>query len=233
MSADLFDFHRGGDGVERMTDGEKRKLTLLNPMRNVGFAVRIFFFIWCHIIQWCLFSSPPSLAQTIVMEISQGLNSAQRVVTPPAQKMRCCHGGGGGDQRQWWMMTMWEQFSYLDEILSGALYNLSSAGKTVKKKPSRWGANMDRTGGNVEPARSSTNERRKTDVKIEFRRWKMMFGAILFSCLISCKDVMKTAESPLKEARVTTATWWLFVKNIFNFQKSQDVSENFANLNTG
>lgn len=43
MSADLFDFHRGGDGVERMKDGEKRKLTLLNPMRNVGLAVNIFF----------------------------------------------------------------------------------------------------------------------------------------------------------------------------------------------
>lgn len=42
MSADLFDFHCGGDGVERMTDGEKRKLTLPNPMRNVGFAVSIF-----------------------------------------------------------------------------------------------------------------------------------------------------------------------------------------------
>lgn len=43
MSADLFDFHRGGDGVEQMKDGEKRKLTLLNPMRNVGLAVNIFF----------------------------------------------------------------------------------------------------------------------------------------------------------------------------------------------
>lgn len=55
MSADLFDFHRGGDGVERLTDGEKRKLTLLNPMRNVSFLVSIFF-TGCHIIQWCLFS---------------------------------------------------------------------------------------------------------------------------------------------------------------------------------
>lgn len=44
MSADLFDFHRGEDRLERMKDGEKRKLTLLNPMRNVGFAVNISFF---------------------------------------------------------------------------------------------------------------------------------------------------------------------------------------------
>lgn len=55
MSADLFDFHRGGDGVERMKDGEKRKLTLLNPMRNVGSAVNIFF-IQCHINQRCFFN---------------------------------------------------------------------------------------------------------------------------------------------------------------------------------
>lgn len=55
MSADLFDFHRGGDGVERMKDGEKRKLTPLNPMRNVGLAVNIFF-IQCHINQRCLFN---------------------------------------------------------------------------------------------------------------------------------------------------------------------------------
>lgn len=48
MSADLFDFHRGGDGVERMKDGKKRKLTLLNPMRNVGFAVNIFFHTVSH-----------------------------------------------------------------------------------------------------------------------------------------------------------------------------------------
>lgn len=55
MSADLFDFHRGGDEVERMKDGEKRKLTLLNLMRNVGLAVSIFF-IQCHINQRCLFN---------------------------------------------------------------------------------------------------------------------------------------------------------------------------------
>lgn len=55
MSADLFDFHRGGDGVERMKDGEKRKLTLLNLMRNVGLAVNVFF-IQCHINQRCLFN---------------------------------------------------------------------------------------------------------------------------------------------------------------------------------
>lgn len=48
MSADLLDFHRGGDGVERMKDGEKRKLTLLNPMRNVGLAVNIFFHTVSH-----------------------------------------------------------------------------------------------------------------------------------------------------------------------------------------
>lgn len=48
MSADLFDFHRGGDGVERMKDGEKRKLTLLNLMRNVGLAVNIFFHTVSH-----------------------------------------------------------------------------------------------------------------------------------------------------------------------------------------
>lgn len=48
MSADLFDFHRGGDGVEQMKDGEKRKLTLLNPMRNVGLAVNIFFHTVSH-----------------------------------------------------------------------------------------------------------------------------------------------------------------------------------------
>ncbi len=48
MSADLFDFHRGGDRVERMKDGEKRKLTLLNPMRNVGLAVNIFFHTVSH-----------------------------------------------------------------------------------------------------------------------------------------------------------------------------------------
>lgn len=48
MSADLFDFHRGGDGVEQMKDGEKRKLTLLNPMRNAGLAVNIFFHIVPH-----------------------------------------------------------------------------------------------------------------------------------------------------------------------------------------
>lgn len=76
MSADLFDFHRGGDGVERMTDGEKRKLTLLNPMRNVGSAVSPFF-IRCHIIQGCLFSvPPPGSARTLVRKILQGVNSA-------------------------------------------------------------------------------------------------------------------------------------------------------------
>lgn len=48
MSADLFDFHRGGDEVERMKDGEKRKLTLLNLMRNVGLAVSIFFHTVSH-----------------------------------------------------------------------------------------------------------------------------------------------------------------------------------------
>lgn len=48
MSADLFDFHRGGDGVEPMKDGENRKLTPLNPMRNVGLAVNIFFHTVSH-----------------------------------------------------------------------------------------------------------------------------------------------------------------------------------------
>lgn len=142
MSADLFDFHRGGEGVEQMTDGEKRKLTLLNPMRNVGFAVRIFS---CGVTSFSgVFSASPfSSAQTLVMEILQGLNSAQYVVTPPSQKMRCCR-GGGIDRRQWWMMTMWEQFCYLDEILSRALHDPSSADKMVKNKPSRWGTNMDK-----------------------------------------------------------------------------------------
>lgn len=44
MSAHLFDFHGGGCGSERMKDGEKRMLTPLNPMRNVGLAIRGFFF---------------------------------------------------------------------------------------------------------------------------------------------------------------------------------------------
>lgn len=65
MSADLFDFHRGGDGVERMKDGEKRKLTLLNPMRNVGFAVNIFFSYQCHINLRCLFNFSVQFAADI------------------------------------------------------------------------------------------------------------------------------------------------------------------------
>lgn len=56
MSAYLFDFHRGGDGVEQMKDGEKRKLTLLNPMRNVGLAVNIFFSYSVTSIRGCLFN---------------------------------------------------------------------------------------------------------------------------------------------------------------------------------
>lgn len=48
MSADLFDFHGGGDGVEPMKDGENRKLTRLNPMRNVRRAVNIFFHTVSH-----------------------------------------------------------------------------------------------------------------------------------------------------------------------------------------
>lgn len=48
MSADLFDFHGGGDGVEPMKDGENRKLTRLNLMRNVGPAVNIFFHTVSH-----------------------------------------------------------------------------------------------------------------------------------------------------------------------------------------
>lgn len=44
MSADLFDFHGGGDGVEPMKDGENGKLTRLNPMRNVGPGCQYIFF---------------------------------------------------------------------------------------------------------------------------------------------------------------------------------------------
>lgn len=166
MSADLFDFHRGGDGIEQMNDGEKRKLTRLNPMRNVGFAVRNFFFHTAShhsLVSFQLLTPPPSSVQTLVMEILQGLNSAHRVVTPPAQKMRCCL-GGGGDQRQWWMMTMWEQFSYVDEILSGALHDLSSEDKMVKKR-NHLGGVQTWTSWNVAPARYSANKMREIDVK--------------------------------------------------------------------
>ncbi|KAF0044559.1 hypothetical protein F2P81_003717 [Scophthalmus maximus] len=58
MSADLFDFHRGGDGAERMKDGEKRKLTRLNPMRNVGLAVSISSFSYCVTSIRGVFSTP-------------------------------------------------------------------------------------------------------------------------------------------------------------------------------
>lgn len=44
-----------GTRVEQMKDGEKRKLTPPNPMRNVGLAVNIFF-IQCHINHRCLFN---------------------------------------------------------------------------------------------------------------------------------------------------------------------------------
>lgn len=76
MSADLFDFHRGGDGVERMTDGEKRKLTLLNPMRNVGFAVSLFFSPTVSHHSGVSFQRLPPALRTFVRKILQGVNSA-------------------------------------------------------------------------------------------------------------------------------------------------------------
>lgn len=76
MSADLFDFHRGGDGVERMTDGEKRKLTRLNPMRNVGFAVSLFFFYTVSHHSGVSFQRLPPALRTLVRKILRGVNSA-------------------------------------------------------------------------------------------------------------------------------------------------------------
>ena len=81
MSADLLDFHRGGDGVERMKDGEKRKLTLLNPMRNVGLAVNIFFSYCVTSIKGVFSTSQCSSTQTFVMEILHSLISAKCLVS--------------------------------------------------------------------------------------------------------------------------------------------------------
>lgn len=100
MSADLFDFHRGGDGVERMTDGEKRKLTLLNLMRNVGFAVSIFF-MRCHIIQWCLFSFSLQLRT----DVSHG------DITGPELSPMCGHSPTPEDE----MLCMEEEIKDSDE----------------------------------------------------------------------------------------------------------------------
>lgn len=81
MSAHLFDFHRGGDEVERMNDGKKGKLTLLNPMRNVGLAVSVFFFLMqCHINHKMSFQLLlTALQATSVIEIDHSLNSAKCV----------------------------------------------------------------------------------------------------------------------------------------------------------
>lgn len=80
MSADLFDFHRGGDEVERMKDGEKRKLTLLNLMRNVGLAVSNFFSYSVTSIRGVFSTSLRNSGQTFVMEILHSLNSAKYVL---------------------------------------------------------------------------------------------------------------------------------------------------------
>lgn len=69
MSADLFVFHGGGDGVERMKDGEKRKLTLLNPMRNVDSAVNIFFHTVSHPSEVVFSTSRSGSAQASLVEI--------------------------------------------------------------------------------------------------------------------------------------------------------------------
>lgn len=79
MSADLFNFHLGGDGVEQMRDGEKRKLTPLNPMRNVGLAVNVFFSYSVTSIRGVFSTSQFSSVQTFVMEIFHSLNSAKCV----------------------------------------------------------------------------------------------------------------------------------------------------------
>lgn len=106
MSADLFDFHRGGDGVERMTDGEKRKLTLLNPMRNVGFAVSLFFYGVTSFRG--VFSASPSGSADVSQEDITGCELSLmggHSATPEYEMLSWRRRGRTG---LWWMMTMWE-----------------------------------------------------------------------------------------------------------------------------
>lgn len=79
MSADLFVFHGGGDGVERMKDGEKRKLTLPNPMRNVDSTVNNFFHTVSHPSEVVFSTSRSGSAQASLAEILHPLNSAKFV----------------------------------------------------------------------------------------------------------------------------------------------------------